>query len=422
MDREKRQVIIECDGHPNIRATHAKTFEFVSEDTVTQSGTCIIGVNCSYDENALLELRGQVLIQLKCGDIEESLTARINPTFRRGDPLIFRRHDKSQSRTLCTSSSKGASLLNRDLISALQKPGAKLKVTVSEVASESPDTGVLYIVGMPIGNSSDLSLRALDIFQSVDVVLSEDTRTTRSFLSEFGISVDLISYHDHNERERAPQILARLLQGERFALVSEAGMPLISDPGFHIVKAAIDNDVVVCPVPGPDAITTGLSVSGFSPTDFRFMGFLPRKSRARQDLFSSISSLTHVTVFYESPHRILDSLEDLHEIIPEREVALCKDLTKHTDHVYRGSAKSVADQVRELDKPRGELTLIVNSGEVATTTSENAWDDIDSSKLINCLVQAGCSTKMLSQAIAQSSSIKKKEAFNEIIRLKEEGE
>lgn len=411
-------VVITAKGHPNIRGSHSKTFELTHDTDVTQTGTCIIGVECLYNEDALLSLRGTVKIHLQCGDAEDSILARMNPMFRRDDPLIIRRNNKPQPRTLCTSASKGASALNRDLIKALQQENATLTMKIEQVAANMPDEGVLYIIGTPIGNSGDISLRAIDTLQSVDVVLAEDTRTARTLLSEYGISAECISYHDHNERDRIPAVLQRLKNGERLALISEAGMPLISDPGYHIVSAAVEEGIDVFPVPGPDAVTTALSLSGISPADFRFIGFPPRKTGARKKLFGQFQEAVYAFVFFESPHRIVETLRDIQEVLGNRQIAVCKDLTKHTQHIYRGVPEEIAAEISTEEKPRGELAIVVEgTEEKEEVSSENT--DMQGEALIKALLKEGCPTKMLSAAIMQTTGMKKRDAFNWVVSIKE---
>ena len=413
-------VQITCKGHPNIRASHAKTFEITTDPSISQTGTCIIGVESEYDEDQLLALRGRVKVTLQCDGFEDIVLARINPSFRRGDPLIFRRNDKIQPRTFCLSASKGSSQLNRDLINALQKENAELTIDIEALQKdEDVDKGVVYVVGMPIGDQADISLRALDTLQSVDAILAEDTRTARTMLAEFGITGEFISYHDHNERDRTPKIIERLIAGQRLALVSEAGMPLISDPGFHIISEAVKHNIEVCPVPGPDAVTTALSLSGISPADFRFIGFLPRKTGARKKLFEQFMDAAHAFVFFESPHRIVESLNDLEQILgKDRFVAVCRDLTKHTQHIYRGTPCEVSNEMSQEDRPRGELTVVVKGAE-QKDVSETVEMDMDGQKLIEALLKEGCPTKLLASAITQITGQKKRDVFNHIIDLKE---
>ncbi len=421
MTSSHSQVLLTCKGHPNIRASHAKTFEVTTDDTITQSGTCIIGVRAEYDEDALFALRGRVKITLKAGDFEDQVLARINPSFRRGEPLIFRRHEKSQPRSLCIATTKGASGLNRDLINVLQNTDAELQIVIEALEEERSAEGVLYVVGMPIGNMSDLSMRALDVLQSVDAILCEDTRTTRQALGEFGIRGHLISYHDHNERNRVDGMIERLRNGDRLAVVSEAGMPLISDPGFHIVSAAVEEDIDIVPVPGPDAVTTALSIAGISPADFRFVGFMPRKAGARKKAFEDIKKAAYTFVFFESPHRIVQTLEDIKSTLGERHVVVCRDMTKHTQEVYRGVPNELIDIFLQMDQPRGELTVLVKGIEVEDEDgAERTTGDI--ADFVKVLVDEGCPTKMLAKALAQTTGIKKRDAFAMVIEMKGEGD
>ncbi len=413
------KTVITCKGHPNIKASHAKTFEFTSDTDITQTGTCIIGIDCDYDEEALLALRGSVKIHLNCNGAEDIIQARMNPLFRRGDPLIIRRNDKPQPRTLCTSASKGSSALSRELVKELQQPGAELTAIIEQLVTEEAAEGVIYVIGMPIGNSGDISLRALDTLQSIDAVIAEDTRTARTAMAEFGITSEFISYHDHNERNRTPQILQRLQQGDRIALVSEAGMPLISDPGFHIISAAIEHNIEVCPVPGPDAVTTALALSGISAADFRFIGFPPRKTGARIKIFEQFKQETYAVVFFESPHRIVDTLNDIQTALGSRHIAVCRDLTKHTQHIHRGTAQEIADEISLQDKPRGELAIVIEGAEIRE--EETSEINMEAQALIQALLAEGCPTKMLAAAIAKTSSMKKRDAFAMVVELKEQG-
>ena len=422
MTQSHQRTVIICKGHPNIRATHAKTFELTTDDTITQTGTCIIGVQCAYDEDALFQLRGRVRITLKAGELEDIVLARINPSFRRGDPLIFRRNDKTQPRTFCTSASKGSSGLDRDLINALQKEDAELQIVIEALDDDQAVEGVLYVVGMPIGNMADLSLRALDTLQSVDAILCEDTRTTRQMLSDFGISAELISYHDHNERSRVQKMIERLQSGGRLAIVSEAGMPLISDPGYHIVSAAVEEGLEVVPVPGPDAVTTALSISGVSPTDFRFVGFMPRKSGARKKIFEEIKRVSYTLVFFESPHRIIQTMEDIKDVLGGRHVVVCRDMTKHTQDIYRGASDDIIEVFSQMDQPRGELTVLVQGVENDEVPEADGVAP-DHMAFVQALVDEGCPTKLLAKALAQTTGMKRRDAFAMVVEMKgEEGE
>ncbi len=226
------------------------------------------------------------------------------------------------------------------------------------VARDITKMGVLYIVATPIGNLNDISSRAIETLNRVDIIASEDTRVTREVVGKFGIRVPLISFFEHNEEKRIPELIARLEKGENIALVSDAGTPLISDPGYHLVKEAAARDIRIVPIPGPSAVMAALSVAGLPTDRFTFVGFLPRKSSKRKKELQQLADLAHTLVIFESPHRLLKTLQDMNEVMGERTVVLCRELTKKFEEVLRGFPsellKSLADR-----KIKGEITLIV---------------------------------------------------------------
>jgi len=406
-----------CRGHANIRATHAKTLELTGDSELTASGTCIVGVDCVFDEDALLALRGGIRVRLTCGGCEDSFTARINPLFRRGDPLIFRRNPDPGPRTIAVAASKGSSMLDRDLIAALKQPDAALRVDIEPLRTDDAPRGALFIVGTPIGNDADISLRALDTLQSVDLIAAEDTRTLKTLLDRHGIRCKAVSFHDHNERSRTPQLLERIASGERIALVSDAGMPLLSDPGFNLVRAAHEEGVLITVVPGPDSVTAALAVSGIAPNDFRFVGFLPRKSGARRRLFADLKSAPHTTVFFEAPHRILDTLADLEAELGDRDVAVCKNLTKFGEEILRGSARQVCERIAQNGQPRGELAVVLAGSGAA---QEQAGGDIvpDLAKMVEALLKDGVATKTIAAALASAGNMNRRDAYEYVVGLK----
>lgn len=410
--------VFRCRGHPNIRATHAKTLELTADSAITEAGTCIVGVDCQVDEDALLQLRGAVRVRLSCGGAADVLSARINPFFRRGDPLIFRRNPDPGPRTFALAASKGAAMLDRDLVAALKHDDAELTVEIEQLAEGDSIAGALFVVGTPIGNEADISGRALDTLQSVDLVAAEDTRTIKAFLDRHGIRCRAVSFHDHNERHRTPQVIEKLLAGNRVALVSEAGMPLLSDPGFNLVRAAHESEIPVTVVPGPDAVTSALSVSGVAPNDFRFIGFLPRKSGARQKLFGDLKSMSYTTVFFEAPHRILETLADLQEVLGDREVVVCKNLTKPGEDIIRGEPGQVADRIADNGQPRGELAIVV-SGKPPVADQESRPElEPNLATMVESLLGDGVPTKTIAAAIAHATNMNKRDAYEFVIGLK----
>ena len=218
--------------------------------------------------------------------------------------------------------------------------------------------GTLYIVSTPIGNMEDLTYRAHRILQEVSVIAAEDTRHTQKLCAHYNIHAPLTSYHDFNKEEKTPVLLQRLLEGNHVALVSDAGTPLISDPGYYLVTRAIERDIRVVPVPGPSAVLAALSVSGLPTDAFRFEGFLPRKSTAKIRLLQELSDEPRTTVIFETPHRIMKTLALIHDELGNRRITLSRELTKTFEETLRGDAKSLMEVCRS--KPlKGEITLII---------------------------------------------------------------
>jgi 16S rRNA (cytidine1402-2'-O)-methyltransferase len=219
----------------------------------------------------------------------------------------------------------------------------------------------LAVCATPIGNLDDVTLRVLRELAEADVVLCEDTRRTRVLLSRHGISARLVSYHEHNEAKRIAELLPRLETGAQLALVSDAGLPGISDPGARLVAAALDSGVPVTVLPGPSAVETALVASGFPWERYQFLGFLPRTPRALAALWQELERYAHAVVAFESAQRLPATLRSLAEALPERPVAVCRELTKAFEEVVRGTAAQVADRFPE--PPKGEITLVIAPAE-----------------------------------------------------------
>ncbi len=219
--------------------------------------------------------------------------------------------------------------------------------------------GVLYLVATPIGNLEDITLRALRVLREADLIACEDTRQTRKLLEHYGISRSLVSYHEHNERRRAGELLARLKAGASVALVSDAGTPLISDPGYRLVEAARDTGIAVVPVPGPSAVVAALTASGLPAEAFHFAGFLPAKRSERLRTLASLRNEPATLVFYEAPHRILETLADLEETFGPRRMVLARELTKVHEEFLRGTATQIRQALSGRPSLRGEITLVV---------------------------------------------------------------
>ena len=227
--------------------------------------------------------------------------------------------------------------------------------------SPSPNStkGSLYIVSTPIGNREDITLRALHILKEVDLIAAEDTRHTILLLRHFGIQTPLTSYFEGNELKKKEFILSKLKQGHRVALVSDAGTPGISDPGFRLIQTAIENQIPIIPIPGPSAVITALSVSGLPTDAFLFKGFLPHKSKKKKDFLQQLEGIRETLIFYESPHRLSETLNNIFDILGDREMVLTRELTKVYEEVIRGKVSEIQTQIGER-KLKGEITLVIS--------------------------------------------------------------
>ncbi|MDH3399537.1 MAG: 16S rRNA (cytidine(1402)-2'-O)-methyltransferase [Chromatiales bacterium] len=238
--------------------------------------------------------------------------------------------------------------------------------------------GTLYVVATPIGNLADLTPRAVDVLGQVDLVLAEDTRHTAQLLRHCGLSKPLQSLHEHNERQKLDSIVQRLQAGESLALVSDAGTPLLSDPGFPLVRRLRELDMPVIPIPGPCAAVAALSVAGLATDRFAFEGFLPARSGARRTRLEGLADETRTLVFYESGKRLAGVLNDMCEILgPDREAAVARELTKLYESIYRGSLAQLRDRAgSDVDMVRGELVLLVQGTPVAEIAENPELDRV----------------------------------------------
>jgi len=220
-------------------------------------------------------------------------------------------------------------------------------------------TGKLYIVATPIGNLEDITLRAIRILKECDFIACEDTRQTRKLLEHFGITTPAVSYHEHNEAARAAELVGKMEEGSNIALVSDAGTPLVSDPGYRLVRAAIDAGIAVIPIPGPSAALSALSAAGLPSDAFRFCGFLPPKSSQRRRVLEDVKAETATLIFYETPHRIINALKDIAAVMPLRPVAIARELTKIHEEFLRGTASEIREILAARPSVKGEFTVLI---------------------------------------------------------------
>jgi 16S rRNA (cytidine1402-2'-O)-methyltransferase len=232
--------------------------------------------------------------------------------------------------------------------------------SVAAAVAADAAAGTLYIVATPIGNLEDITRRALRVLSEVEIIACEDTRHTRTLLNHFQIKTKTISYHEHNEHARAYELVARLTEGASVALVSDAGTPAINDPGFRLVRAAIERGVNVVSVPGATAFVTALVASGLPTDEFYFAGFLPPRQHARRLRLAALRAIPATLVFYEAPHRIMDALKDAREILGEREAAVARELTKLHEEIARGRLSDLIARFSGSTAARGEMVLLID--------------------------------------------------------------
>jgi 16S rRNA (cytidine1402-2'-O)-methyltransferase len=271
--------------------------------------------------------------------------------------------------------------------------------------------GTLYVVATPIGNLEDVTLRALRVLKEVDLIAAEDTRHTQKLLGHYDIRTPLTSYHEHNERAKAPVLVARLLDGVSIALVSDAGTPAIADPGYRLVVAAAAANVRVTPIPGAAALTTALSVAALPTDRFVFEGFLAEKRRERRARLQALRDERRTLVFYEAPHRLKDALHDLEEIFGDRMIAVGREMTKINEEVRRGRLSEIGPDFAERDV-RGEVVIVVQG-----FTGEAAVSDELLRAEIRDLKAAGMRVKEIAELVGEKYARPKKEIYSIALEL-----
>lgn len=273
-------------------------------------------------------------------------------------------------------------------------------------------SGKLYFCATPIGNLQDVTLRLLDTLRTVDLIAAEDTRHTRKLLTHFDIHQPLTSLHEHNEHQKAEEIVAKVLSGQSVAVVSDAGMPGISDPGAKLVQAAIASGVPMTVIPGPSAVLTGLVISGLDTSRFLFLGFPPRAKAERQDWLRSLAAIPFTLIFYEAPHRLRQLLADLERLWPDRMAAAARELTKQYEEVRRGTVAEVAGFFRE-NEPRGEfVVLVAGSDQEPQPAGEQGLDLLGALGAVHKLVEQGEEASLAIKSVAKQHGLSRRELYN----------
>ncbi|ALF53494.1 16S rRNA methyltransferase [Nostoc piscinale CENA21] len=267
--------------------------------------------------------------------------------------------------------------------------------------------GTLYVVGTPIGNLEDITFRAVRILQTVDLIAAEDTRHTGKLLQHFQVKTPQISYHEHNRNSRIPEILEHLNDGKAIALVSDAGMPGISDPGYELIKACIDAGIKVVPIPGASAAITALSAAGLPTDKFAFEGFLPPKTQQRREYLETLQTESRTLIFYESPHRLTDTLQDLAEVFgDERQIVLARELTKLYEEFWRGTIAGAIAHYQQRE-PQGEYTLLV----AGTPATQLLLNETQLKAELQQLMSQGISRSQASRQLAKFTPLSRREVY-----------
>ena len=271
--------------------------------------------------------------------------------------------------------------------------------------------GTLYLVATPIGNLADITHRALQVLKDVELIACEDTRHTHKLLNHYGINTKTISYHEHNEQQRAAELIDRLKQGSDVAVVSDAGTPSISDPGFRLVRAAIENEIAVVPVPGPSALIAALIAAGLPTDEFFFAGFLPARASARRARLNELRSVPGTLIFYEAPHRLAETLKDAYEILGEREAVVARELTKLHEEIRRGRLSELSADYAEKTDVRGEIVVLIDRNVLGDAPTRA----VSISSLVERFEQEGLDHRAALKKAARELRLSRAEAYRKLL-------
>ncbi|WP_317301332.1 16S rRNA (cytidine(1402)-2'-O)-methyltransferase [Ligilactobacillus animalis] len=283
---------------------------------------------------------------------------------------------------------------------------------------EKNEQGTLYLVPTPIGNLQDMTFRALEILEQVDLICAEDTRNTMHLLNHFEIKTPQISFHEHNTQERIPYLIEKLQAGQDLAQVSDAGMPSISDPGHELVKACIQADIAVVPLPGANAALSALIASGIAPQPFMFYGFLPRKKNEQREVLEQLEQQTCALIFYEAPHRLKKTLQAMQAVFgPEREIALCRELTKRYEEFLRGTLADAVEWATN-EEIRGEFVLVVQGNSAPRAKKADPLLELPLAEQVTALIaQKQLKPNAAIKEVAKLNGLKKQDVYNEYHQL-----
>ena len=275
--------------------------------------------------------------------------------------------------------------------------------------------GTLYLVATPIGNLADITHRAIQVLKDVDLIACEDTRHTQKLLNHYGITTKTISYHEHNEQQRADQLIDLLKQGSDVAVVSDAGTPAVSDPGFRLVRAAIENEIAVVPVPGASALISALIAAGLPTDEFFFAGFLPSRSNARRARLRELQGVPGTLIFYEAPHRLAATLKDAYEILGEREAVVARELTKMHEEIRRGLLSELAaDYADQKNDIRGEIVVLIDRNVIGVAKNE----ETSVAALVDRFKQDGMDHRAALKKAARELGLSRAEAYRRLLSEK----
>jgi 16S rRNA (cytidine1402-2'-O)-methyltransferase len=282
---------------------------------------------------------------------------------------------------------------------------------MTDVQDESP-TGCLYLVATPIGNLEDITLRALRVLKEADLIACEDTRQTQKLLQHYAIHKELVSYHAHNELTRAPELVIQLEEGAQVALVSDAGTPVVSDPGYRLVAQCLRHHIPVVPIPGPSAFVAALAASGMPTEEFLFVGFLPSRAGARRKKLDALKAEPRALVLYEAPHRLAETLSDAADILGSRQAVVAREVTKIHEEFLRGSLAELRDAARKR-APRGEITLLIGpavEGEAQTVPAVSLKRRVEQLE-----AESGLDRKAALKQAARERGLGKREAYKQLL-------